>query len=150
MRQQSCLIEHELRHVNQYGWWGPFFHLGLPLFDLPPAPPVIGPNPVGNVVATNTGGTITIKVPVAGALAPHTLLQCAAPQNSGVRRVQRYPFLGLVPPPVDGWCDLTALIVARFGMLQAGMRLFIRTNQQVDGWADVPKLASIRIPAATP
>ena len=30
----QALYEHELRHVNQYSWWGPFFHLGLPLFGL--------------------------------------------------------------------------------------------------------------------
>ena len=30
----QALYEHELRHVNQYGWWGPFFHLGLPLFGI--------------------------------------------------------------------------------------------------------------------
>jgi RHS repeat-associated protein len=28
------VVEHELRHTNQYGWWGPFFHLGLPLFGV--------------------------------------------------------------------------------------------------------------------
>jgi RHS repeat-associated protein len=28
----QALYEHELRHTNQYGWLGPFFHLGLPLF----------------------------------------------------------------------------------------------------------------------
>ena len=124
-------------------------HLGLPLFDLPPAPPAFGPNPVGDLVATNTGGTITLKVPVSGALAQHTLLQVAAPQNSGVRRVQHFPFLGLVPPAVDGWSDITALIVARYGMLKAGKRIFIRTCQQIDGWTDVPKVTSVRIPAAT-
>lgn len=32
-RNQS-LYEHELRHTNQYGWFGPFFHLGLPLFGV--------------------------------------------------------------------------------------------------------------------
>jgi RHS repeat-associated protein len=30
----QALYEHELRHVNQYSWWGPFFHLGLPLFGI--------------------------------------------------------------------------------------------------------------------
>lgn len=28
------LYEHELRHTNQYGWFGPFFHLGLPIFGV--------------------------------------------------------------------------------------------------------------------
>lgn len=30
--KSQALYEHELRHVNQYGWWGPFFHLGLPIW----------------------------------------------------------------------------------------------------------------------
>lgn len=30
--RQQALYEHELRHTNQYGMLGPFFHLGLPLF----------------------------------------------------------------------------------------------------------------------
>jgi RHS repeat-associated protein len=28
----DALYEHELRHTNQYGWFGPFFHLGMPLW----------------------------------------------------------------------------------------------------------------------
>lgn len=28
------LYEHELRHVDQYSWLGPFFHVGLPLFGV--------------------------------------------------------------------------------------------------------------------
>jgi hypothetical protein len=30
--RSEALYEHELRHTNQYGWFGPFFHLGLPVF----------------------------------------------------------------------------------------------------------------------
>jgi RHS repeat-associated protein len=32
--RRQALYEHELRHTNQYGWFGPFFHLGLPLFGI--------------------------------------------------------------------------------------------------------------------
>jgi YD repeat-containing protein len=32
--KDDALYEHELRHVNQYAWFGPFFHLGLPLFGV--------------------------------------------------------------------------------------------------------------------
>ncbi|WP_157270349.1 RHS repeat domain-containing protein [Azohydromonas aeria] len=32
--KEQVLYEHELRHVQQYGWLGPFFHLGLPLFGV--------------------------------------------------------------------------------------------------------------------
>ncbi len=32
--RNESLYEHELRHTNQYGWFGPFFHLGLPVFGV--------------------------------------------------------------------------------------------------------------------
>lgn len=32
--RNEALYEHELRHTNQYGWFGPFFHLGLPIFGI--------------------------------------------------------------------------------------------------------------------
>ena len=32
--KNEALYEHELRHTNQYGWFGPFFHLGLPIFGV--------------------------------------------------------------------------------------------------------------------
>ena len=123
-------------------------HLGLPLFDTPPAPAVIPANPVGELVVTYEDGKPALKLHVPSAPVPGTLLQGAAPQNSGVRHVQHFPFLGLLPAPVDGWSNFTALYVARYGELQPGQRIFIRTSQQVDGMADVPKLVSIRIPAA--
>ena len=125
-------------------------HLGLPLFDLPPAPAVFSPNPVAELVAINTGDTIIVKARVLSTPAQFTLVQGAAPQSSGVRFVQHFPFLGLLTPPVDGWSDITALIVARYGNLQAGKRIFIRFCQQIDGMTDVPKLVSVLIPAATP
>ncbi len=32
--RHDSLYEHLLRHTNQYGWFGPFFHLGLPRFGV--------------------------------------------------------------------------------------------------------------------
>ena len=32
--KNEALYEHELRHTRQYGWFGPFFHLGLPIFGV--------------------------------------------------------------------------------------------------------------------
>ena len=136
----SCYMSINLRQA----------HLGLPLFDLPPAPAVFSPNPVEELVATNDGDTITVKLRVPTRPAQHTLVQGAAPQSSGVRFVQHFPFLGPLSTPVDGWSNITALIVARYGNLRAGRRIFIRTCQQIDGMTDVPKLVSVLIPSATP
>jgi hypothetical protein len=34
--------------------------------------------------------------------------------------VQHFPFLGLLPPPKDGWSDITELFVRRYGVAGAG------------------------------
>src|ERR1017187_877143 len=46
--------------------------LDLPQFDLPPAEPVFSPNPVAELVITNTGGKITLRLRV-----PSPPAQCA-------------------------------------------------------------------------
>ena len=122
--------------------------LDLPQFDLPPAEPVFLPNPVADLVITNTGGKITLKLRVPSPPAQYTLVQGAAPVRTGVRCVQHFPFLGLLPPPTDGWSDITELHVARYGVPKVGTAIWIRTCQHIDGWTDVPKVARARVPAA--
>ncbi len=123
--------------------------LGLPQFDLPPAEPVFSPNPVAELVITNIADTITIKLRVASPPIRYTLVQGPAPTRSGVRCVQHFPFLGLLPAPIDGWSDITELYVARYGVPKAGTAIWIRTCQHIDGWINVPKVFRARVPAPT-
>jgi hypothetical protein len=123
--------------------------LGLPQFDLPPAEPVFSQNPVDELVATLTGGKFTLKLRVPSPPAQYTLVQGAAPVRTAVRCVQHYPYLGLLPPPTDGWSDITELYVARYGVPKAGTAIWIRTCQHIDGWTDVPKVARARLRAPT-
>lgn len=122
-------------------------HLGLSQFDLPPAVPSFSPNPVAELSITNTGGAITVKLRVPDQPGQYTLVQGAAPVSAGVRCVPHFPLLGLLPAPVDGWSDITALYVARYGAPTVGTAVFIRTCQHTDGWTDLPKVASALVPA---
>jgi hypothetical protein len=121
--------------------------LACPQFDLPPAEPAFSPNPVAELVISNTGGEITLKLRVPSPPAQYTLVQGAAPVRTGVRCVQHFPFLGLLPPPTDGWSDITELYMARYRVLKAGTAVWIRTYQHIDGWIDVPKVVRARVPA---
>ena len=121
--------------------------LGLPQFDLPPAEPVFRPNPVAELVATNTGGKFTLKLRVPSPPAHYTLVQGATPVSAGVICVQHFPFLRLLPPPTDGWSDITELYVVRYGVPKAGTAIWIRTGQHIDDWQDVPKVVRARVPA---
>jgi hypothetical protein len=46
-----------------------------------------------------------------------------------------------------GLCDIPDLHLARFRLLPVGQRIFIRIVQQINGWRDLPKTISARIPA---
>src|ERR1035438_8341519 len=55
--------------------------LGLPQFDLPPAEPIFSPNPVADLVATNTGSKFTLKLRVPSPPAPDTLVDGSLPKR---------------------------------------------------------------------
>ena len=124
--------------------------LGLPQFDLPPAQPVFPPNPVDELVLISMAGTVTLKLHVTGPPAQYTLVCGPAPVRSAVRYVDHFPFLGLLPPPKDAWCDVTELYVARYRVPKVGEAVWIRTCQHIDGWTDTPKVFRARLSDPTP
>ena len=124
--------------------------LGLSQFDLPPAEPAWSLSPVGELSATFTKGKFSLKLRVSSPPAQFILVYAAAPVRSGVRHVPHFPFLGLLPPPIDGWSDITELYVARYGVPKAGTAIWIRTCQHIDGWLDSPKVVRARVLAAAP
>ena len=122
--------------------------IGLSMYDLPQALPNFTPNPTRELVATITDGIFNLKLHELSQPVEHTVLLAASPRSPGVRCVQHFPFLGFLPAPVDGWCDLTELFVRRYGVPALGRAIFIRTRQHINGWTDLPKEVSARITAA--
>jgi hypothetical protein len=119
--------------------------IGLSLLEVPCPLPSFSPNPTAELVATLTGGIFELKLHALGPLVEHTLLLAASPRSCGVRCVQHFPFLGFLPPPVDGWCILTDLYVRRYGVPAPRRAIFIQTRQHLNGWTDLPKQVSTRI-----
>ena len=123
-------------------------HIGLARLDYPPSQrPGFDVNPVAEVAVVEEGDSIRIKLHVPSPPGQHTLVEVAAPVSAGVRFVQGYRYAGLLPAPVDGWSDITELVVARFGQLTPGKVLYIRTRQQIDGWMDTGKVTSALVPS---
>jgi hypothetical protein len=58
-----------------------------------------------------------------------------------------YSILGLLPDPEGGVSDIAGLFLAKLNLLPVGQRIFIRTVQPINGWRDLPKTISARIPA---
>ena len=122
--------------------------LGLPQFDVAPAEPRFDPSPVLDLDISYPAGKCTIMLRVQGTPAQVILVRGARPVRSGVRFVLHFPFLGLLPPPINGWSDITEMYIARFGIPKPGTAVWISTCQHIDGFIDAPKVLRFRIPAS--
>ena len=122
--------------------------LGLPTVADPPEAPRFGPNPVGQLTITGAKGDIALKLEVAGKTVPYIVLLGTKPRSAGVTYVDHFTILGLLPDPVRGVSEITELYVGKFGVPEAGSRVFIRTLQQINGWEDLPKQTSAFVPGA--
>ena len=120
--------------------------LGLPAVSDPPDYPRFRENPVGDLTITNSGGVIALKLAVPTAPARYTLVWGTAPGSAGASFPGRFVYLGLLPDPVAGISDITELYVARYGIPPVGMRVFIHTLQQINGWQDLPKRTTAVVP----
>ena len=116
-----------------------------PLMD-PPAAPDFDANPVSGLVITNTDGAIALKLKVSGTPDADIVVLGIGPRSAGVSYAWNFVTLGLLPAPSRGLSDITDLYVARFGVPAAGMRVFIRTRQQINGWEDAPRQFSAVVP----
>ena len=121
--------------------------LGLPQFSVAPVKPVFGANPVKELAYTWTEGKFTLLARVEGTPEQLILVQGARPVSSGVQCVQHFPWLGLLPPPKDGWSNLTDLYVARYGVPKPNQAVWIRFCQHIDGFIDVPVMFRVRVEA---
>jgi hypothetical protein len=119
---------------------------GLELRVTPPERPTFDANPVGAVVATNTGGVPELKLSVPSAPSATVLVLAIRPRSAGVSFAKHFTILGVLPAAEAGYSNITDLYVARYGVPPAGTRIFIRTRQVLNGWKDAPKQTSVIVP----
>jgi hypothetical protein len=122
--------------------------VGLSLLVDPPAAPNFDTNPVSALVITNTNGAIALKLKVSGTPAADIVVLGVGPRSAGVSYAWNFVTLGLLPAPSRGLSDITDLYVAKFGAPAPGMRIFIRTRQQINGWEDSPRQLTAVVPKA--
>ena len=119
--------------------------VGLPMVPTPSPVPVFPANPVVGLTITNIGGAVSLELPLSAQPVQYIVVLGARPQSTGVSYVDHYSILGLLPDPEGGVCDITELYLAKFHLLAASQRIFIRTVQQINGWRDLPQTISARI-----
>jgi hypothetical protein len=122
--------------------------LGFDPLDDPPPLPQFPANPVGALDISNVGGVITLKLACPNPPAENTTVRAAAPCSPGINYSDHYRILGVLATPVEGYCDITQLYEACYGSPPIGTKVFIRVNQNLDGWQDQPTETSAIVPAA--
>ena len=122
--------------------------LGAEQVDAPPSFPQFPDNPVDGLVITNLAGVIALKLGCPSTPANNTTVRAAAPCSQGLANNANFRILGVLPAPVAGACDITSLYTARYGSPAVGTKVFVRVNQNIDGWEDVPVELSAIVPAA--
>ncbi len=112
--------------------------LGQDPVDVPPTAPEFPTVAPQNLVITNTGGAIALK------------LTCPTSpgQNTVLRACRNFRIIGMCPTPAQGSADITPLYVAEFGTVPAGKRIFVLASTMVDGFESLPREFQARVPAA--
>ena len=122
---------------------------GQPAVVKPPAQPVFPTLAPQNLVITNAGGGV-IAIQLTCLIDPgeNTIVRAADPQSAGRQVCNDFRILGVCPAPVLGASDMTTLYNARFGLPAAGSKVFVRCNQFVDGYEDLPHEFYAIVPAS--
>jgi hypothetical protein len=120
---------------------------GLALVLTPTERPKFDANPAGDLVITNTGGAVDLKLSVPTAPATDILVLGTAPCSAGVSYAKYFTILGRLPAAEAGYSHITKLYVDRYGPPPAGTRVFIRTRQVSKGWVDFPTQTTAIVPA---
>jgi hypothetical protein len=117
--------------------------------DVPPSAPVFAALAVQALAITNTANVIAIKLTCPSSPGDNTIIRGAAPQSAGRGTCNDFRVLGKCPAPVTGASDITGIYTARFGVPAVGSKVFVRANQLVDGWEDVPHEFVAIVPASS-
>ncbi len=123
--------------------------LGETPVTAPPAKVTQVAPPITGLTITNTAGVIALKLAASGDLEVLTIVSASAPQNSGTRRAISYNWLGSCPAVTGGFCDITSLYTAKYGVPAVADRIFATVRTYVDGWPGAAVSVSALVPASS-
>ena len=114
----------------------------------PPASPNFGTLPVSALTITNAAGVISLKLTTTDAPPENTMLWGAKPCSQGINTAPAVVYLGTLDSPVGGAIDISAAYIGKFGSPKAGSKVFVKVNQNMNGWEDVPRRFWAIVPSA--
>jgi hypothetical protein len=115
--------------------------------DAPPAQPQFPDLAPQNLVITNTGGAIALKLSCPTNPGENTIIRASAPVSQGRETCDDFRILGTCPVPAAGSADITSLYTARYGVPPVAKKVYVQANQFVDGWESLPTTFWAIVPA---
>ena len=76
------------------------------------------------------------------------MLWGAKPCSQGMSTARGVVFLGTLDSPANNAVDITAAYTGRYGSPAVGKKVFVKVNQNVNGWEDIPRQFWAIVPAA--
>ena len=116
--------------------------------DAPPARPQFAALAPQNLVITNTGGAVALKLTCPTSPGENTIVRASKPLSQGFEKCSDFRILGTCPAAVQGSADITSLYTTRYGAPAAGMKVFVRASQMVNGWESAPMTFVAVVPAS--
>lgn len=120
--------------------------LGQDLLAWPPGPESLRPTPIVQLVITNSGGRIALKLSVSHGQAEGVMVSSWHPLNAGVMVWKKFVRICLLPPPVGGMSDITREFTAKYGVPPVGKKVFIRIQQMNDYVGSIVQTVSAVVP----
>src|ERR1035441_3148950 len=120
--------------------------LGLPPYLYPTERPAFEMAALGPLMTGDSRDGATLLLGVPKVPAGHVLVFGARPCSPGRRYCDKLRYLGLLPAPKGGVSEITARFCERLGMPWPGSRVIIATQQQLNGWRDIPKRLDVIAP----
>jgi hypothetical protein len=121
---------------------------GQDQLDAPPAQPQFPALAPQNLVITNTGGTIALKLTCPTSPGTNTIVRGSAAVSQGRETCSDFRILGTCPAPAQGSANITSLYTAHYGEPPVGKKVYIQVNQFVDGWESLPRIFWAIVPAS--
>ena len=85
----------------------------------PPEPVVFGPNPVKRLSISYCDGRVRLTLRLSRPVVEDIMVFAQAPCSAGRKKWRHGAYLGLLPPPVGGECDITEKSIAKYRRTQA-------------------------------
>jgi hypothetical protein len=121
---------------------------GAAMTDTPVAKPTLAPLVPTNLVITNGGGIIALKLTCPDDPGENTIVRASKGVSAGIARPPAMAILGICPVPAVGAANISSLYTAKYGVPVAGQKIFVHCNTFVDGWQSLGRTFWAIVPTA--